>query len=75
MHKEEEESRYLHLYCGLFVQWGPWFTLDNLYGRYYTDTRGGFGHGRSDADADANADADPDEKGEERERGDVGEEE
>ena len=37
--------------------------LDNIYGRYYTSTRGGVGRGRSDA----NADADADEEGEARE--------
>ena len=67
-HEDEEESIDPHLYCRLFVQWGRWFALDDLYGRYYTVTRGGVGHGRLDSDKDADAD----EEGEARDGGDVG---
>ena len=56
-HKYKEESRSLHLYCRLFLQRGPWFALDKIYGRYYAAARGGGGRGRLDADADTNADA------------------
>ena len=47
------------------MQQVPWFTLDNLYSRYYNAARGGgVGCSRSDANTYANADADTDEEGE-----------
>ena len=74
-HKEDEEVRALHIYCRLFVQRGPWFKLDNLYGRYYAVARGGVGHGWLDANTDTNMDSDTDEEGEAREGGNLGKEE
>ena len=62
MHGYEEEASALHLYCLLFVQWVPWFIIDDLYGRYYAVVGGGVGHGKSDADTDA----DVNEEGEAR---------
>ena len=61
-HKDEEEARPPHLYFRLFVQQGPCFALDDLYGRYYAVARGGVGCVRSDS----NADADINEEGEAR---------
>ena len=39
--EDKDEASTLHLYCRLFVQQGPWFALDGLYGRYYSAVRGG----------------------------------
>ena len=55
-HEDEEETSPLHLYCRLFVQRGPWFALDNLYGRYYEVARREVGRGRSDSNTDADTD-------------------
>ena len=52
---------------------GPWFSLDDLYGRYYSDAREGVGQSRSDTDSDRDADANADEEGDTREGGDMGE--
>ena len=41
MHEDEEKAIALHLYCCLFVRQGPWFALDDLYGRYYVIVMGG----------------------------------
>ena len=72
-HEEKEESSALHLYCRLLVRQRLWFTLHDIYGRYYTATRVGVLRVRSDADADtdadSDADADADEEGEAREGG------
>ena len=55
-YEEKEEANNLHLYCRLFMLWGPWFALDDLYSRYYAVARERVGCGRLDADADADAD-------------------